>query len=37
MRFPSQNDSYAHGAFLNGTEEILGETANWQCVSSDVP
>jgi hypothetical protein len=37
MRFQLQNDSYAHGAFVNGTGEIFSETANWQYVASNVP
>jgi hypothetical protein len=37
MRFQLQNDSYAHGAFVNGTGEIFSETTNWQYVASNVP
>ena len=37
MRFQLQNDSYAHGAFVNGTGEIFSETANWQYVATNVP
>jgi hypothetical protein len=37
MRFQLQNDSYAHGAFVNGTGEIFSEAPNWQYVASNLP
>jgi len=37
MQFQLRNDSYAHGAFVNGTGEIISETANWQYVATNVP
>lgn len=37
MMFQLQNDSYAHGAFVNATGEIFLETTNWQYVASSVP
>ncbi len=30
-----QNDSYAHGAFVNATGEMFSETTNWQYVASN--
>ncbi|HKI10654.1 MAG TPA: hypothetical protein VKA02_00975 [Candidatus Acidoferrum sp.] len=32
-----QADSFAHGAFVNGTGEMFSETTNWQLVASNVP
>lgn len=30
-------DSFAHGAFVNGTGEMFTETTNWQLVASNIP
>jgi hypothetical protein len=32
-----QGDTYAHGAFVNGTGEMFSETTNWQYVASNIP
>jgi len=32
-----QGDTYAHGAFINGTGEIFSQTTNWEYVASDIP
>jgi hypothetical protein len=32
-----QGDTYAHGAFINGTGEILSQTKNWEYVASNIP
>ncbi len=32
-----QGDTYAHGAFVNGSGEIFSETANWEFVASNSP
>jgi hypothetical protein len=32
-----QGDSFAHGAFVNGTGEMFSETKNWQLVASNIP
>ena len=31
-----QGDTYAHGAFVNGTGEIFSETRNWEYVASNI-
>ena len=35
--FQLQADSFAHGAFVNGTGEMFTESTNWQLVASNVP
>lgn len=35
--FQLQADSFAHGAFVNGTGEMFSETKNWQLVASNIP
>lgn len=37
MRFQLQNDSYAHGAFVNGSGELFSETTNWHHVATNIP
>lgn len=32
-----QGDTYAHGAFVNGTGEMFSETTNWEFVASNIP
>jgi hypothetical protein len=32
-----QGDTYAHGAFVNGTGEMFSETTNWELVASNIP
>jgi hypothetical protein len=32
-----QGDTYAHGAFVNGTGEIFSETTNWEFAASNIP
>ena len=32
-----QGDTYAHGAFVNGTGEIFSQTTNWEYVASNIP
>ena len=32
-----QGDTFAHGAFVNGTGEIFIETRNWEFVASNIP
>ena len=32
-----QGDTYAHGAFVNGTGEMFSETQNWEYVASNIP
>lgn len=31
-----QGDTYAHGAFVNGTGEIFSQTTNWEYVASNI-
>jgi hypothetical protein len=31
-----QGDTFAHGAFVNGTGEIFSETANWELLASNI-
>jgi len=32
-----QGDTFAHGAFVNGTGEMFAETTNWEFVGSNIP
>ena len=32
-----QGDSFAHGAFVQGSGEIFTETKNWEFVESNIP
>jgi hypothetical protein len=32
-----QGDTYAHGAFVNGSGEMFSETTNWEYVASNIP
>lgn len=32
-----QGDTFAHGAFVNGTGEMFSETQNWALVASNIP
>ena len=32
-----QGDSYADGAFVNGSGEMFSETTNWEYVASNIP
>ena len=37
LMYQLQGDTFAHGAFVNGSGEMFAETKNWEFVASNIP